>query len=53
MKISDFLVAALVFFAVFANAALAADIKYKANLPITASQRSNVLDALNVGMTSQ
>lgn len=53
MKLSDFLVAALAFLVVFANAALAADIKYKANLPITAAQRSSVADALNVGLTSQ
>ena len=53
MKLSDFVVAAIVFFAVFANAALAADIKYKASLPITPAQRTGVVDALNVGMNPQ
>lgn len=52
MKLSDFFVAALAFFVVFANAALAADIKYKANLPITGTQRSAVVEALNVGLNA-
>jgi len=51
MKLVDFFVAALAFFAIFANAALAADIKYKANLPVAAAQRGDVANALNPGLT--
>lgn len=51
MKLVDLFIAALAFFAVFANAALAADIKYKASLPVTATQRGDVANALNPGLT--
>lgn len=53
MKLADLLVAALAILAVFANAALAADIKYKASVVgMDASQRPAVIEALNPGLTA-
>lgn len=51
MKLSHVILVAIVAFAAFVNAAVAADIKYKANLPIAATQRSDVIAALNPGTT--
>ena len=51
MKLVDVLVAVLAIFAVFANGALAADIKYKATLPIGPTQRSALTSALNPGLS--
>lgn len=51
MKLSHAILVAIAVFAAFVNAAVAADVKYKTNLPIAAGQRSDVVAALNPGLT--